>query len=83
LPTMKRPEGPLFRHDLVSIISLSCFPALSRVQLVAKQQVKDGNDPDGGPPQVVFDNATKTYLQKMAFTATEEFRRLATSQDEN
>ncbi|MEM0968621.1 MAG: hypothetical protein AAGJ31_04670 [Verrucomicrobiota bacterium] len=50
---------------------------------VVENKVKDGNDPDGGPPQVVFDNATKTYLQKMAFTATEEFRRLAASQDEN
>ena len=44
---------------------------------VTENKLNDGKDPDGGPPEVVFDETTKRYLQRMAFEATEEFQTLA------
>ncbi len=40
---------------------------------VTETKLKDGKDPDGGEPTVVFDNEEKTYLQRMAYEAVEEF----------
>ena len=40
---------------------------------VTENKVKNGNDPDGGEPTVVFDNKEKTYLQRMAYEAVLEF----------
>ena len=37
---------------------------------IVENKVRDGKDPDGGEPKVVFDEKTKTYLQKMALGAT-------------
>ena len=36
---------------------------------VVETKVKDGKDPDGGKPTVVFDNEEKFYLQRMAWEA--------------
>jgi hypothetical protein len=36
-------------------------------------KVKDGRDPDGGNPIVVFDNEEKLYLQRIAWEAVKEF----------
>lgn len=47
---------------------------------VTENKVKDGKDPDGGDPTVVFDDDTKLYLQRMAWEAAEEFRALAAGQ---
>ena len=44
---------------------------------VTENKVKDGKDPDGGELEVIFDDQTKRYLQRMAFEAAEEFRQLA------
>ncbi len=44
---------------------------------VIETKAKHGKDPDGGELKVVFDNETKTYLQKAAFEAAQEFKRLA------
>jgi len=44
---------------------------------IVETKVRDGKDPDGGDPKVVFDKKTKTYLQKMAFQTVQEFEQLA------
>lgn len=44
---------------------------------IVENKVRDGKDPDGGDPKVVFDEKTKTYLQKTAFETVREFERLA------
>ena len=40
---------------------------------VTENKLKNGSDPDGGEPTVVFDNKEKTYLQRMAYEAVLEF----------
>ena len=40
---------------------------------VTENKLKNGKDPDGGEPTVVFDNKEKTYLQRMAYEAVLEF----------
>lgn len=40
---------------------------------VTETKLKDGKDPDGGEPTVVFDNEEKAYLQRMAYEAVVEF----------
>ena len=40
---------------------------------VTENKLKNGNDPDGGEPTVVFGNKEKTYLQRMAYEAVLEF----------
>ena len=40
---------------------------------VAETKVKDGRDPDGGNPTVVFNNEEKLYLQRIAWEAVKEF----------
>ena len=42
---------------------------------VTENKLKNGKDPDGGEPTVVFDNKEKTYLQRMAYEAVLEFNR--------
>lgn len=44
---------------------------------VTENKVKDGKDPDGGELKVVFEGETKSYLQRMAFEAVQEFQELA------
>ena len=44
---------------------------------IVESKIRDGKDPDGGNPKVVFDKKTKTYLQKMAFQTVQEFEQLA------
>jgi len=40
---------------------------------VTETKLKKGRDPDGGEPTVIFDDAVKTYLQRMAYESTLEF----------
>ena len=40
---------------------------------VVETKVKNGKDPDGGKPTVIFDNEEKFYLQRMAWEAVKEF----------
>ena len=40
---------------------------------VTETKLKNGKDPDGGEPTVVFDDEAKTYLQRMAWEAVVEF----------
>ena len=42
---------------------------------VTENKLKNGKDPDGGEPTVVFDNKEKAYLQRMACEAVLEFNR--------
>ncbi len=42
---------------------------------VTETKLKEGKDPDGGEPTVVFENKEKAYLQRMAFEAVLEFNR--------
>ncbi|MEM7601619.1 MAG: hypothetical protein AAF357_09415 [Verrucomicrobiota bacterium] len=44
---------------------------------VTENKVKNGKDPDGGEPTVVFEGETKAYLQRMAHEAVQEFQALA------
>jgi hypothetical protein len=43
---------------------------------VTETKLKEGKDPDGGHPTVVFDPATKTYLQKMAYESIMAYREM-------
>ncbi len=45
---------------------------------VIENKVKDGKDPDGGELKVVFEGATKAYLQKMAVKTVTDFNKKAT-----
>ena len=40
---------------------------------VTETKLKEGKDPDGGQPTVVFDNEEKVYLQRMAYESVLEF----------
>ena len=42
---------------------------------VTENKLKNGKDPDGGEPTVVFDKKEKAYLQRMASEAVLEFNR--------
>ena len=42
---------------------------------VTENKLKDGKDPDGGEPTVVFDDQVKTYLQRTAHESVLEFNR--------
>ncbi|MGB1816779.1 MAG: hypothetical protein ACPHJ3_15575 [Rubripirellula sp.] len=42
---------------------------------VTENKLKDGKDPDGGEPTVVFDDNLKTYLQRTAHASVLEFNR--------
>ncbi len=42
---------------------------------VTENKLKNGKDPDGGEPTVVFDKKEKTYLQRMAYESVLEFNR--------
>jgi hypothetical protein len=42
---------------------------------VTENTLKNGKDPDGGEPTVVFENKEKAYLQRMASEAVLEFNR--------
>ena len=42
---------------------------------VTETKLKEGKDPDGGEPTVVFDNEVKAYLQRMAYESVLEFNR--------
>lgn len=42
---------------------------------VTENKLKNGKDPDGGEPTVVFENKEKAYLQRMASEAVLEFNR--------
>ncbi len=44
---------------------------------VVENKVKDGKDPDGGEPTVVFEGEGKAYLQRMADEAVREFLGMA------
>lgn len=40
---------------------------------VVENKVKNGKDPDGGEPKVVFEGPEKAYLQRMAWDTVKEF----------
>ncbi len=42
---------------------------------VTETKLKEGKDPDGGEPTVVFGNEEKAYLQRMAYESVLEFNR--------
>lgn len=42
---------------------------------VTETKLKEGKDPDGGKPTVVFDDDEKAYLQRMAYESVLEFHR--------
>ncbi|MGI9498198.1 MAG: hypothetical protein ACR2NK_19230 [Mariniblastus sp.] len=42
---------------------------------VTETKLKEGKDPDGGNPTVVFDDEEQTYLQQMAYESVLEFHR--------
>ncbi len=49
---------------------------------VTETKLKNGKDPDGGEPTVVFDNEEKTYLQRMAYASVMEFNGRSTNKKE-
>ena len=49
---------------------------------VTENKLKEGKDPDGGQPTVVFDNEQKTYLQRIAYEAVQEFNRRSKNEKE-
>ena len=40
---------------------------------IVENKVKNGKDPDEGEAKVVFEDPTKTYLQRMAYEVVREF----------
>lgn len=47
---------------------------------VIENKVKNGKDPDGGELTVVFEGETKSYLQRMAHEAVQEFEAMANAE---
>ena len=64
-----------FRHDLPELVK-QVFEEGQTDLTVIETNPKgkgEGKDPDGGDAKVVFDDATKTLLQKAAYSAVIEF----------